>query len=479
MTEPTRRVFAEMVREEWRMHAHLFGGRRFAAFPLFLVALVAGAMQALTVTETTPNAVLAGLHGLALVFGLHTGTVGFVGRDALRDLLGEVTLVAFTARTLPLSQRRLLGIFVVKDVAYYAVLFLLPIAVGALPALLPGGALAGRPPVQTVALLWATLTGSFVVGIAATLAGVGLSGRGVPGLVLLAAVAGAVGLGLASGADVTAYTPYGVFRAPTAPNIAGALALATGLFVVGALTFDASSRRPARTARRTFRRWLRRFPGRDPVATKTLLDVHRSSGGFGKVLFSAAVLLGVTAALTDLAGEITGVEPSVGLSFGTVLGLTAFTTYNWLTQLDDVSSYLALPVDARAVYRAKGRAFLLLGPLVGLAFYSLGAAWVGGRPLELLVGAVVLVGVACYSFGVTVALTGLSPNEFLFDTVLFATFTAAIALPLVPILVVAFALAPVSPPLLGAVGAGALLLAGAGLVLFRRAVPKWHRRHRA
>jgi len=74
-----------------------------------------------------------------------------------------------------------------------------------------------------------------------------------------------------------------------------------------------------RTVAPAFRRWRDRVG--DPVATKTLLDVHRSSGGFGKVLFSAAVLLGVTASLIDLAGQITGVSPSVGISFGAILGL--------------------------------------------------------------------------------------------------------------------------------------------------------------
>jgi hypothetical protein len=32
-----RTLFAAMLREEWRLHNRLFGGRRFAAFPLFVV----------------------------------------------------------------------------------------------------------------------------------------------------------------------------------------------------------------------------------------------------------------------------------------------------------------------------------------------------------------------------------------------------------------------------------------------------------
>lgn len=254
------------------------------------------------------------------------------------------------------------------------------------------------------------------------------------------------------------------------------LAAIAGVFLVGALTFDASARRPARTVGPSFRRWWRRIG--DPVATKTLLDVHRSSGGFGKVLFSAAILLAVTASLVGLTGEITGVSPSVGVLFGAILGLSGFTTYNWLTQSDDVDSYRVHPLPVSAVFAAKFRAFLLLGPVVGLAFYALAVAWRGGSLLEVLVGAVLLVGVACYIFGVTVYLTGLSPNEFLFDTALFAVFGAAMVVPLVPVLVVGFALAPVSPGLLAALGAGGIGLGLTGVGLYRRSLPRWSEPYR-
>ncbi|MFC6737456.1 hypothetical protein ACFQEQ_14540, partial [Halolamina salina] len=248
-------------------------------------------------------------------------------------------------------------------------------------------------------------------------------------------------------------------------------------YAVGAATFDPQVQSADRSVGPEFRRWLARVD--DPVAAKTLLDVHRSSGGFGKVLFSAAILLGVTAGLVDLASEITGVAPSVGVSFGAVLGLTGFTTYNWLTTNDDVESYLAHPLDAEAVFHGKLRAFLLLGPAVGVAFYALGVLWRGTPLAEAVVGAVVLVGVATYVFGLTIYLAGMSPNEFLFDTGLYAAFGAAVAIPLVPILVVAFALAPVSAALLVGLGVGGALLGAVGMWLYRRSLSKWGAYHRA
>lgn len=105
------------------------GGRRFAAFPVFIALAGAGTVWLLRTSGTGPAQVAFGLHLLIFAFGLYTGSAGLVGRDALRDLLGDVTLIVFSARTLPVSERRLLGAFLVKDVGYYVGPFLLPLAV--------------------------------------------------------------------------------------------------------------------------------------------------------------------------------------------------------------------------------------------------------------------------------------------------------------------------------------------------------------
>lgn len=477
MSVATRRIFAAMLREEWRLHSRLFSGQRFAAFPLLVALLVGAATQLLVVTGTALDTVLAGSFALAFAFGLHTGSIGLVSRDAVRDLLGDTTLLVFSARTLPISQRRLVAVFVVKDAVYYALLFLLPISVGLLPVVrtLRGISTLGGG-VVALASLWLTLWVTFLIGIGVTLAALGLANKGVPRVVLVGALAlASVGAWL-SPVAVVPLSPYGLFLDPSVAGLGVVVAVTAAVYLVAAATFDVTTRQSSRTAEATFRRWNARV--RDPVATKTLLDVHRSAGGFGKVLFSAGILAGVTAALIDLAGQITGVTPSVGVSFGAVLGLTGFTTYNWLAQVDDVDAYLRHPLAVTDVFRAKFRAFLLLGPAVAVLFYVAALAWLGGRLLEGAVGAVLLVGVACYIFGVTVYLTGLSPNEFLFDTALFGVFGVAMMVPLVPILVVAFALSPIPAALLAGLGVGGVGLGLVGVGLYRRALPKWERHHR-
>lgn len=471
----SRRLLWEMIREEWRLNSQLFGGNRFAVFPLIITILVAGGSVVLVSTGTDPDTVFGGLHLLALLAGVHTGSVAVVGRDAVQNLLGDMTLLMFSARTLPLSRRRLVAVFIVKDVLYYASLFLVPMAVGTLPLLLDPGTSTSAI-TSTIAVLGITLTVTFVMGIGLTVAGIGVSGRWyASGLAVLVITVLGVGLWVRE-VDVLALSPYGVFRTPSILNVGVTVIVIPLLYGIGALTYDPSTSHRTRRVDPAFDRWNDRV--QNPVAAKSVLDVSRSGGGLWKVLFSVAILLAVTTALIDFAGVITGVSPSVGLSFGTVLGLSGFTTYNWLTTGDDVDAYTGHPLSVADVFRGKFRAFLLLGPAIGLLFYAVAALWFGGPLLELLVGGVLLVGVACYVFGVTVLLTGFSPNEFLFDTVLFVTFGVALIVPLVPLLVVAFVISPLTVEILLGLALTGGLLAGAGIGAFRLALPRWTRYHR-
>jgi len=197
-----RIVFVWMLREEWRLHSSLFGGRRFAAFPLLVAVLTAGGVVALVETGTSLDAVIAGLHALVFAFGLHTGTIGLVGRDAIDDVLGDVTLLVFSARTLPISRERLLGHFLAKDALYYSTLFLVPV-VGAF------GVAVGRTGLELVDLgrLWLSTTATFLLGLVVTLAVVGLATRGIAGWLTVGVFGVGSGVLWYSNVDLFAATP--------------------------------------------------------------------------------------------------------------------------------------------------------------------------------------------------------------------------------------------------------------------------------
>jgi len=470
MTQLDRRLFREMLREEWRLHTDLFGGRRFAAFPVMIAVIATGATWALTVSGTAIGAVIAGLHALVFAFGLHTGSMGLISRDAVRNLVGDATLLVFSGRTLPLSARRLVGIFLAKDAVYYSGLFLVPLSIGIVP--IAGIGFLGRLP-----LLWASLSATFILGALMTFVGIGLTTR-LPTAVVAVLLLGLIAVPWSIGVDPLSLTPYAFFRSPGALTALTSLLPLGAFAAIGLAAYDPTHRRPARTSDDRFSPIRDRLGDADGLLTKTLLDVSRSSGGFWKVVFSSGVLLAVTAGLIGIVEPLTGVKPSAPISFGALLGLSAFTTYNWLTQFDDLHEYSHHPVDAARVFRAKYRAFLLLGLPTVLGSYGVAIVLFGGAIVESIAGGILSVGTLLYLFGLTVYLTGFDPNEFLFDTLLYLAFTLGVSLGLVPVLILGFVLTPISPVLLGGIGVWGILLGGVGSELLRRSIPRWTRRYR-
>lgn len=462
----TGALFRWLVREEWRLHSHLFGGARFAAFPLLIGVLTGAGTWLLEFTGTPATAVAGGLVALVGFFGLQVGTIGLVGRDALRDVLGDVTLLVFSARTLPLSWRRLLATFLLKDICYYTGLVLTPVVAGyGVVAVASGATLSG------VGLLWLAVVAAFATGASLSLALVGLASRSKPALgILLVAVTVAV---LLPNVDPVAYTPYALYADPSLTSAAQGLLPTLLLAALGIALFEPVTDEGSGRNRVT----ERLFTGvADPLTRQPLLSVARSSGSVGKVAFSIGVLFAVTAVLLSRVTATTGIQPHAGVAFGTLLGLGAFTTYSWVTQFDAPRSYLRYPVSYADVFAGRLRAYLVLSLSAAVAYLAVATLWFPA--LELAVGLLVAPGVAVYVFGVAAFLTGLSPNELLFDTALFALFGGALAAVAVPLLVAALVVS--AAPLASVVGAVGLsaVAGGVGWWLARRAGPRWERRLR-
>ncbi|MCU4717991.1 hypothetical protein [Halapricum hydrolyticum] len=463
-------ILRAMIVEEWRLHVDLFGGRRFGAFPVGIAAIAAGAFWLLSAIGTETSTIAAGLHVLVGFFGLQVGTIGLVGRDAMRDVLGDVTLLVFSSRTLPVSWRRLLAAFLLKDVLYYSGLFLAPIALAYAPlALTTGeGALA-------VLSLWVTLAGTFALGVGLSLTLVGLASH--HGALALAVAALASGTVLVIGVDPVALTPYGAFVDPTFATATAGFAPTLVVSVLGVALFEPVERTDGRQRIGPLSRYAQAIPDETGIARRTVLSVARSSGSVWKVVFSMGVLVVVVVALLSELARVTVLEPHFGLALGTFLGLGGFTTYAWLTQFEDPRETLRYPVTTGQVFASKRRAYLALLLPAGLLYIVVAALWL---PLaELLVAVVVFPGVAVYVFGLTAFVAGLSPTELLFDTPRFAAFGAGLAVVAVPLLVAALA-STAAPTVTIAVGIGLATLSGlGGIVLARRAGPRWEKRLRA
>ena len=159
-------IFKSMIKEEWRMHSNLFGNSGFALFPVFIFLFTFFVSLVLPVFREifTDAQIALGMHYFFLLVGGMVGAFGLMGREFMNRRFGQASLIAYSSRTLPVSQRLIFVNFLVKDIVYYFVLYVLPFIAGfALAAeLVPAGNfhLPG-----TLLTLLLTLSLSFMIGL--------------------------------------------------------------------------------------------------------------------------------------------------------------------------------------------------------------------------------------------------------------------------------------------------------------------------
>lgn len=133
-------ILKQMVKEEWRLHSELFSGRSFSLFPLIILGISSMFAFLFEFSTVDTEAVNQGLGFLGIFLGLSVGSIGFSSRDALKNVLGPVSFLVYSSRTLPVSEKTLVALFLLKDVIYYGALFLAPILLGF--AVVSGGSFA-------------------------------------------------------------------------------------------------------------------------------------------------------------------------------------------------------------------------------------------------------------------------------------------------------------------------------------------------
>lgn len=352
-------LFVAMFREEWRVHSELFGSVGFALFPVLVGAIACmGTVLVPIVNAALPAGDLATIvHLLFLLVGVMVGGFGLVGNEAMNRRFGQVSFVAYAARTLPLSERRIFAVFVAKDTVYYLLLWILPVIAGVALA----SPFAGLAP-ATVLRLALTLLLAFLFGLAAlflisTVWGRSKAAFAVLGAVLVAGGAAAV---LTTGA-LPPFPPLVLYRSFSWPLLAATLAAIGAALAVSLLLFRPV---PASGERRHPDRFsgLARRLGRLPypaLAAKDLLDLWRSGGGVGQVLFALLLPLGLCWFLLSLLDRVLPPH-GVLLLFAVLAGVLGSTVYTWLTAFDAFGPYGCLPVGIGTLIRSKLTSFGLL-----------------------------------------------------------------------------------------------------------------------
>lgn len=407
-------LFTNMLKEEWRIHSTMFGSLNFALFPVMIagIAFMGTFLLPLIRSTMSGSELVIMIHSSYLMFGFMIGAFGLIGNEIMSRHFGDASLLAYAARILPFSSRHILSVFVIKDILYYFAFWILPLVFG----FLIGSIITGIP-LDIPLRLMLTLTLSFMSGLSICFFLSSIYGRSQRMLILLLILAG---LGLLfiyiiSGINPALYyPPVLIFNHFSWEMLILSLLLIIVPFAFALLIFspDSSSQSGEYPSRMKpflgYMSWL----SNSPLVAKDLIDLWRSGILIGQTIFSFIIpLLVIWFFLSLLIGLIP--PASILFSFATVTGIIASTMYTWLSITYSSGFYAMLPVSASSVIKSRIFCFTLLQP-VPICFLSC-IAILSGLELLLIPILVLMISISYYGLSVTVWLTGLTPNEMLYN----------------------------------------------------------------
>lgn len=407
-------LFWCMMKEEWRVHSTMFGSVSFALFPVMIgaIAFMGSFLLPLIQSSLTPGNLAILLHSNYILLGFMVGAFGLLGNEAMNRRFGQASLLAYAARSLPLSDRYIFTIFVIKDTCYYFLLWVLPFGLGFLAASPCIGI-----PFQVPILLTISLTLSFLTGLSVVFFLSSVYGRSRPALtaVLISCTLLGTGFHLLTGKNpVYLFPSISLTQGFSWEYLTLSSVMITVLLIISLLLFVpeyASSSKRYQPMIRRLTGWFSFFPSPSLVA-KDLIDLHRSGSAIGQTLFSFLIPLVVIWFFLSLTSGFLPVSSLLFL-FAITTGVIASTMYTWLTAFDSYTSYACLPIPVSTVITGKISSFSLLQaiPVIFMSIISM----VSGQSVHLIPAVVLCISISYYALGVTIWLSGLSPHILVYD----------------------------------------------------------------
>ncbi|MFH0961116.1 MAG: hypothetical protein V1820_00340 [archaeon] len=424
-----REILKWQVAEEWRIHTLLFGKVPFLLFPaaLFSISLILSILFSVFLLAIPARDFFLGVAGFCIVLGFSVGAFGIFGREILNRRFGQASLVSYSSRILPVSDRLIFLAFILKDSFYYILLWLAPsllgLGLGIRIFAVVAGAGFSLPGLAALVFEGSLL---FLSGMSLSffLSGVLVKSKAV----FLAAVVSCAFFAKAFWSEflgLISFFPENFSLANTAGFLLAAAILSAGGLVLLENDYAESVSKPKGGKKHLL--LLKNLPARFAFVGKDFLDLLRSGGGLGRVIFAFLVPLG---AVWYLLSKLSAIAPElpVFLAFAIFTGIVSSSMYNWLTEFDFQAAYSFLPVRKSQLIWGKLSGYAILNVLpVALIVFSgvaLGEGFFG--ILEAVFSCLIF---SAYSLSVTVFLTGLEPSLRLYGGWAFAKYSALIAIP--------------------------------------------------
>lgn len=452
-----------LLREEWRLYSRAASGKKMFFFPVLAALLAAGGGLLGNHLGLTVDWVVSTAFMFVFLAGLHVGFIGLVKRDIIDDMMGDTVYLLRATSTLPVDIRTVIGLYILTETLFYTALLVVPIGIGisAVHTTLP------------IAIFIASLVLMFFFGMVAALIATTIMLRQLWSLVVLSVVGALIGIWAFMGNDILTLIPYGIYLEQSPLALAANISFLAITFFVSVLFLDPNANTNFRELGDQYSSLRNGVMGNRPIAIKTLLEVHRTRGGLLKLLLSFILLFAVSFYLILGVEAQTRMIPHGGVSMATLLSLSTFLSYMWFVGFDSSSEYSFFPITAQRIFYEKAIALLLTSVPLAMAHYLLGAHLLGVTLLDGVLGAILLVSLMTYLFGMTMSVAGMTPSLILRSPKRGGLLIMGIVTVIVPLLYVGLAAPLITDEIIIFYLGYSAFTFGIGVALFRSARRYW------
>lgn len=420
-----KEIFLKMLKEEWRIHTTILNNKMFAFFPIiiFILSFIGSLFITILKNVITIDQLFKYAHYLFIFFGLSVGAFGLFGKEIMNRRFGQASLVAYSSRTLPVSGRIIFFAFFAKDIVYYFHLWIVPIFAGFLVA-------TQFIDISIISSLYAcfTLALSFLLGLSAVFLLSTIYAHSSKILIVLILSTFGIYFLISYFLSIQVnflILPYLFFYNPSLITILEIilLILMPSIVSITFVKFEYPEKKKFQKNQLTVLDKKVAFSKYSFFIAKDFLDLKRSEGGLGKIIFSFLLPIAFTYLFLSIFVELIPTVKAI-MIFSIFLGIVSSSIYNMLTAFDTFNPYMFLPVKVSTILKGKITTFMIINILSILILVI--ATISMNQIFYLLPAFLIFISIAIYTLAITVYFTGLNPNILLYDSKVFVPYIASI-----------------------------------------------------
>jgi len=411
-------IFRNMFKEEWRIHTSSIENKAFASFPIIISVITALASLFLpyVLKIMQLSLVFKYTHYMFMFLGISVGAFGLFGKEIMNRRFGQASLIAYSSRNLPISERMIFAAFFLKDILYYLMLWILPIIIGFI-IITPFIGL------SLVSSLYAcaTLILSFLIGLSLIFLLSTIFAHSSKILIiiittfLVAYILLPFFINLHFNPIILPYSLYYNFSISTLTIILFLISI-PAIISIMFVKIDYPEKKKHHKNMLTILIKRFGFSRYSHFIAKDFIDLQRSEGGLGKIIFSFLLPIGFTYFFLTIFLELIP-DIKIIMIFSIFLGIVSNSIYNMINAFDTFNPYLFLPVKVSTIIKSKVTSFVIINTI---SIVILLIATLTMNQFEFFIPALLmLISITAFSLATTVYFTGLNPNVLIYNSKIF------------------------------------------------------------